>query len=310
MSTFDLIRLVKRNFLFILLASLVGLTAGYWITRVKPAANLENSLFYSFSVSAKNSSQNDNYENLQAADQITESIQGWIKDPAFQDAVTAQTSLKLPIKAKKQEKNNLVISFDSKDSTESDLYQKSIDSELKKRLIEYNRPSSFEVTIGGQSFHSENKLDLNILFLLGGLIIGKFLGVTTAYLSEKYRSKLIAESEISQLIDHKAVFYFSSLYHFKRHHSVLTAYLDRKYHRQKIQLINLTRKPKVGLETLSSMTGEVEMKSYEFPKQTIDIKSESPAIILVQLGETSTIHLKELNLFNLENHEVIVFNRV
>ena len=310
MNLIDIIRLTKRNIVFITLAALLGLLAGYGITKVKPPLNLENSIFYSFSVNSKISSQNTNYENLQSADQITESIQGWTKDPAFQETVNNQTGLNFPIRAKKQEKNNLTISFDSQNSAEADLYQKSIDQELKKRLSSYNLPSSFDIIIGIQSFHRENKLNLDFLFILGGLIIGKFLGILASYLSEKYRNRLVNENEISQIIDHKALFYFSSLYDFKKQHSILTAYLDRKYHRQKIQLINLTRKSKVGLETLSSMTGEVEMKSYEFPRQTSEIKPENPAILLVQLGETSKSHLKELNLFELQNHEVIVFNRI
>ncbi len=310
MSTIDLLRLVKRNFLFITLAALVGLMAGFGVTKIKPTANLENSLFYSFSVNAKNSTQNNNYENLQSADQITESIQGWIKDPAFQDNVTNESNLKLQIRGKKQEKNNLIISFDSKNTAEADLYQKAIDHELRKRLSTYNLASSFDIAIGSQSFHSESKLDLSFIFIFGGLIIGKFLGIWAAYLHEQYRNKLITVKTLSKLINHQALFYFSSLYHFKKHHAILTAYLDRKYHQQKIQLINLTKKPKVGLETLSSMSEGVEMKSYEFPKQLKDIKANCPAIILVQLGETSNQHLTELNLFSLENHEVIVFNRI
>lgn len=310
MSTIDLIRLVKRNFLFIVLASLIGLTAGYGVTKLRPIASLENSLFYSFSVNAKNASQNNSYENLQAADQITESIQGWIKDPAFQDTINRQANLNIPIKAKKQEKNNLIISFDSHDSSQSDSYQKAIDQELRNRLNKYSQTSSFEITIGGQSFYQDSKFNLSILIILAGLIIAKLLGILFSYLFEKYTNKLVTEDELSKIIEHKGLFYFGSLNQFKRHHAVLAAYLDRKYHQQKIQLINLTRKPKVGLETLSSMTGEVEMKCYEFPKQIKEIKAESPAIILVQLGESSAVHIKQLNLFNLEKHEVIVFNRI
>lgn len=310
MTTIDLLRLVKRNFLFITLAALVGLMAGFGVIKINPTLSLENSLFYSFSVNAKNSTQNNNYENLQSADQITESIQGWIKDPAFQENVTNESNLKLQIKGKKQEKNNLIISFDSKNTAEADLYQKAIDHELRNRLSAYNHVSSFDITIGSQSFHTKNKLDLSFIFIFGGLIIGKFLGIWAAYLHEQYRNKLTNEKQVSELINHQVLFYFSSLHQFKKHHSVLAAYLDRKYYQQKIQLINLTKKTKVGLETLSSMTGEVEIKSYEFPKQIKEIKPDHPAIILVQLGETSVTRLKELNLFNLENHEVILFNRV
>lgn len=168
----------------IIFCAIIG---GFVATRYG-TAHLENSIFIDVSVQDK-FQKTSAYENLEAADQITESIQGWIIDPSFQDAVNKASSTNLAILSKKQEKNNLVISFKSTDEGTSATLGEKINQQLQKRIQEYNTNSDLLIFTNDQPLQTTPKGSQMVPYIVISAAAGLFLGLILIALFHDLRKK-------------------------------------------------------------------------------------------------------------------------
>ena len=126
------------------------------------------------------------YETVQAADQFSESVQGWFKNPAFIEKINTQAEYKVDLSARKQEKQNLVITFRTETEEQAEKVSQVTERILRDQIARYNRETGndfrlpiFNLTIKEGTYHLA-------LFGVFGLIIGFFLGYALSAILEKF----------------------------------------------------------------------------------------------------------------------------
>lgn len=272
MNIKEFIKLILRNKVSILICILLCTISGYFYAEKKQQHVINSNIFITFSI--KNSLNSSSDENLQASDQITETVQGWFKDPALINEIKDQSKLNFGIIAKKQEKNNLQISYDSNDLVSAQIFEKQIINSLKTRIDSYNQNSDFLVKIGLENgFHQAIGNITNIYLLLSSLI-GLILGIIIAYFYEISSDKFLSRSEIKNSIT------------YSHENSKLILSLLNSKKSNKIQFIQLF--PKTNTST-KSFYKELSLKEKEIIiiDKNIDQLREQDSIFLVSLGKTT-----------------------
>lgn len=188
MTILDSFKLAKRNLLTIICCTLLSSTAGFIYSRSLNTNLFDNQLFISISIQDKQKTTNA-YENLQAADQITESIQGWLKDPSLQQQLHQQTGLNFPFSGKRQEKNNLLINFISSDQASASTFSTTLVSTLKQRVTEYSQNSDLTILLNPQTLFTSRKSNPQVIYLIIATLLGLILGFIFSWLYEEISPK-------------------------------------------------------------------------------------------------------------------------
>lgn len=176
----------KFKFL-ILLTTILGLIGGYLAYQKANSIPFQNTIFYSLSAQSKTSGTSA-YENLQAADQFTESVQGWFRDPGFLEKINSLSKESFALNTRKQEKNNLLITFNSPTQEQGIKHANSISQTLQTAISTYNQNSdtNFNLALQNQNFTEQSA---NILFyILIGLFAGLIFPIALIWLYSEYFS--------------------------------------------------------------------------------------------------------------------------
>jgi hypothetical protein len=269
----------------------------------------ENTLFISVGIQDKYKGS-DSYENLQAADQMTESIVGWFKDPSFQKELTASSQLGYALKAKKQEKNNILVNFNSTDENTANLYKQGILDTLNKRISSYNQLSDLQINLPTATLDISRKADGLSLYLMLSALIGLIFGVFISYLYESFFDKIASLNDFRTITGLESPFVYSSVKKLKSQHHFLIKYLNQNYRDNQVQLLDLTHKSKIGLELLSKFGEFREIKSYDLPRDLEKINPAHPTVIICELGYTSKQTLRELSLLKFTHLEAVILDRL
>jgi capsular polysaccharide biosynthesis protein len=310
MTLLDYLKLFHRNIFIILLTTAVCLCAGVFASDAAGrSGNFDNTVFLSIGIQDSGNST-DSYENLQAADQITESIQGWFRDPLFQQTVNQNSGLNYSLKAKKQEKNNLLLNYFSQNESDARKYHDAVISELGQRLASYDRASDLKINLAADSLSINPRGSSLPLYLFITLLLGLACGMAMAFLYEYLFHKVMFATELKNNFPETKVFHYRSYKNFKKNYGYLLNYLNNQYSRQKIQIIDLTRKSKIGLEIISKHGDFQEVRSYDLPHDLEKIKSGLTTIIITEFGHTSTNTLSDLSILNFSKVELIAFDRI
>ncbi len=309
MTILEFLKLLYRNIFVILITILICLGAGLAASNALSSKGFENTLFLSIGVQDKYQSS-DAYENLQAADQITESIQGWFKDPSFQKEINEYSGLGYALKAKKQEKNNIVVGYSSGDANKSLLYKESILEILGERISSYNQLSDLQINLASAKLNVSQKPDSLPLYLILSSLIGLILGMLIAWIYEITFNRLTSLNEFSQISGVEAPFCYESVKKLKSRHQFLIKYLSGKYHDNKIQLLDLTRGNKTGLEFLSKHGQFSDIKSFKIPQEIEQVNISHPSVIICELGYTDKTLLKNITLLGFTHIEAIILDRI
>lgn len=116
------------------------------------------------------------YDTLQAADQFTESMQGWFKNPAFLEKIRSESGTNVDLSVRKQEKQNLIITFKAASAQAADKIVQSTRTALENQLSVYNGRNASSFTMPAfDPYIKEYRLPL-ILFAFCGAVAGIFIG--------------------------------------------------------------------------------------------------------------------------------------
>jgi capsular polysaccharide biosynthesis protein len=124
----------------------------------------------------------DPFNTLQAADQFTESVQGWFKNPSFLEEIKSGSGLNVDFNVRKQEKQNLLLTFRSDTPENAMLIATVTRTGLEKRISSYNSMNASNFTLSlFDTFLNEGTTPI-WLFPLAGLVCGLFIGYFLALL--------------------------------------------------------------------------------------------------------------------------------
>lgn len=309
MTIFEYLKLAIRHKYLILVVLIAALITGSLIANNNQKLNVNNTVFYIFGIQDPNQ-QTNSYENLQAADQITESIQGWFKDPSFLSEINRQSNLSFAIKSKKQEKNNLVLTYNSDNNSNGDIFSQTISRVLQQRINNYNANSDLQIKISSQLPHSSEKASDLGLYLLISLIAGLLTGYLSAYFYEYFTGKVKSKTEIKHIMKRRPVFTFTNHKQLKTKYHFLVKFLQNNFVQEKLQILDLTSKSKIGLEVISKHTNFQEVKSFDIPVDLSGVNLDVPTLILVELGHSKQNNLKQLVALKFTHLELILLDQI
>ncbi len=237
----ETIHFLLRNFKFIFIFTLISIFIGLIVIVTDKELSTQNTVFVSIASSAKNRATNTLYaEGLMIPDNFTETLQGWLKNPAFLSRISSQGIIFTDFGGKRQEKNNLIISYKTSDQTAGNKLSNILRTELNKLISQYNQSSDFQFSIAVYDFQNapvENKFYKAIVV---SFIIGILLGILFSLLKEVSQNKIIFSSQLEEkgfIVHHT---------HFGRSHKLeeLLAHRMEKETSEKIQIINLHKEIK------------------------------------------------------------------
>lgn len=306
----DYLKLASRNIYLIIIVTIICATGGFLFTQSLNTNPYGATLFLSFGIEDKATKTTSSYENLQAADQITESIQGWFKDPSFINEINLNSPLNPNIQAKKQEKNNLLISFSSPDQDSAKLISNRILAVLTSRLTQYSTQSDLKITIATNSLDIALQSSKNKIFILISIIIGLIVGFLGALFWENILQVIKSDQHFESIFTKKLLASFTNDKEFKKNHFFLSKYLSEKYRKQPLQIIDLTHKNKFGLETISKHSEIGEIKSLKLPVDFPKINTHTPTLLILEIGYTKIKLIKELNNFQFSNLNIISIQKI
>ncbi len=130
------------------------------------------------------------YENVQAADHFSESIQGWFKNPSLLKTIEEKTGKKIEINAKKQEKQNVVITYSDTKKDNLEKTDKIINEQLQKSIEEYNKATGTHFHLALYNTVIEESTKSYVLYVALGLLVGLFLGFSLMAMYQKIQQEL------------------------------------------------------------------------------------------------------------------------
>lgn len=229
------------------------------------------------------------YEAVEAADHFTEAVQGWMLNPGLIQRINENSGETVNISARKQEKQNLILTFSSLNTESAEKIAGAVQEELTKDITAYNQAaqSAFNIAVF-DSRHEESSVR-QIFFPILGIILGLFLGILLAYLFEILNNLAMFPSQIEEVTQKKtrAVSKKNS-----------GAYMEALAQKEGLKDVTLVQVGKnLSAEKVTKAlkeVGEVTMASWPGSTEKNNaIENKTTTILLTELGKTPLNNLEE-----------------
>lgn len=137
-----------------------------------------------------NATNSSIYENVQAADHFSESVQGWFKNPSLIKTIEEKTGKKIEMNAKKQEKQNVVITYSDTKKDNLVKADKIIKEQLQRSIEEYNSATGTHFHLALYNTTIEESTKSYVLYIALGIFVGLFLGISLMAVYQKFQQEL------------------------------------------------------------------------------------------------------------------------
>lgn len=288
MTFLDYLKLIRRHWIPAFLLTLIVTVSTLVLVQWKNNRPYETTVFLSIGSIEKANTANpaDIYENVQAADNFSETVQGWFKNPDFSNGIRLVGSSEMS--ARKQEKQNLVITFSSESDEQAFEMNNLLHSGLQKEIETYNAATGGKFIMAIYDVDTEQKNLSLLLFLLIGILGGAVSASFALYGYEYLFQKISSAAQASEILQKQPIERLSSLE--SKQLNFLSAYL-RKIDKN-IQLIGAGADISKLAAALKHHHGKVE--GINFPDQSQEIKTHDHHVIVCILGRTSQEDLRKL----------------
>lgn len=266
MNLLNLRYFLKRSTVFIIILSLFTAALSFGFYQLYRGGNTYNAtIFVNLGVKEKNGLSQGNssaYDLVQAADAFSETVQGWFKNPEFTSRIKNSLSAGIDVSAKKQEKQNLVITFKAPDETFAKKAAQSIRDNLQQEIGTYNLAtnSSFQIAIYNAEFRTESS-SVKYLILIIGLILGLMISMLLKLFVEKYLNAVTYIEQAEDILGKAADIIDSqkpdSVHFLKKifaHHG-----------ENKPLIIGLNFNPEQLIKNLEKLSGDLKCQAMELP---------------------------------------------
>jgi hypothetical protein len=116
------------------------------------------------------------FETVQASDSFTETVMGWFKNPSFLEQVKSVSGQNVDFSVRKQEKQNLVVTFKTGTSEEGKRIGQITEEVLRGEIAKYNQATDSDFRMPVADIFSKEGTIHPALFAVAGLFFGLFLG--------------------------------------------------------------------------------------------------------------------------------------
>ena len=256
-------KLYQRNWLPILFITLVVAAAFAQATISRSTATHAGTTFVS--IGTKNATDSTSFDDFQAADQFTESIQGWFRNPDLLTKIAANLDQsKVSISARKQEKQNLVLTYIAESEQAANAIGDQTIATLSQAIQNYNA-NTFPIALSRS--YSDTIPDRSTLFIGLGLIVGLIAAIGLTYLYEFLFGFASLPGQVTQILQKDTT-------------TKLVGELTYKHP----TAIYISAKPK-----------KAPKNSFSFPNETREIlRAKKEIVVIAQLGKAKIEDIKNL----------------
>jgi capsular polysaccharide biosynthesis protein len=272
--------IIKRHLTGIVIIALVTTLAGALYYHLYSSDNpTAATIFINIGSKEKTDAVNASsvYDHLQAADAFTETIMGWFKNKDLLSRIETQAMAEASITAQKQEKQNLLITFRTKNEQTAKKLSMSIQENLLAEIGTYNKStgSSFQVTIFSATYEQYTSRTLLIIIFLG-IILGLSLGFILYFALETITGKIIYSWQPEQILEMKALENLPSKFTKSGQFNYLIA-LFHNIPYKNFSIIGLGFNPESIVSALSPSLPDHRLTGIEFPEESAEIAGEHGA---------------------------------
>ena len=142
------------------------------LVQAKNTKPFETTIFVTIGQTETANTATTAFDNVQASDYFSETVQGWLKNPEFINRVYTKASTSVEIATRKQEKQNFLITFTTSNPETGTNLGNIIKTELTTEMETYDQKTNGKFQIAIFSAKTEQKPQSIPLFILIGIISG------------------------------------------------------------------------------------------------------------------------------------------
>lgn len=289
MNFLDYIYLIRRNLVSVALITLLVMGVTMTLVKMKNNNAFQSTAFITVGNSLKTFGTLSPYENVQAADHFSETVQGWFKNPDFQQRI--QKTAKTDISARKQEKQNVVISFSADSEETSKKINEDIKSELEKEIDSYNLKTGSTFQLAAYSLNIEEKPLSYLIFMIVSLLGGITLSSFAVYFLEYFTRKTSSISQIQAVTGKPPIDIIHGL---NKNDLTFIRAIVKKNEKKNVQFITMSGGSKKAHDLFQQKIGGNNVHIVNFPEHAEKISENAHHVVVCELGRTTTDDLGKI----------------
>ena len=228
----------------------------------------------------------DGFYAVEASEKFAETVSGWGKNPDLLNKISQKSGIEMgkKISVSPQKKQNLIISAMAKSNQEVIKLAEATKEVFSQELEKYNAKSKrFNFIFSDTVVKFQKVVFLALIF--GGILLGIFLGILSAYFTEFFLGKVSFDEEVEGLFKKK----------------VLTR-VPHKWSKNDLNILKsfvLSQKKLVivGVDIdVSKIAKEAKVDFINFPDKASKISNKT-VLVALTLGKTKMDTLKSLTNF-------------
>ena len=181
MNILSSLKLYRKNWIGILFITIVSTTAAISVAATRDPSTHEATLFLSIATK-QNSTISTTFDDVQAADRFTETVQGWFKNPDLIKRIEQATGQPAHLSARKQEKQNLIVTLPAIGEEQATALANVTIEELRNDINKYNAETQSQYTLALTSVTVQEQETKLLIFGIVGFAFGLALGIALTHL--------------------------------------------------------------------------------------------------------------------------------
>lgn len=245
------------------------------------------------------------YENVQAADQFAETVQGWFKNPDLIAKIENQAGTSIDFTARKQEKQNLVITYKAKNEDQAKKNSQLLRDNLKNEIAIYNNQTGSNFQLAIYSTHIQEQSIPPFFFAILGILIGFFAAILISYSYEYFFGFASYDTQIEEILGKRKL---DKLPRRLKEQSLdfLAAFMERPPY-ENIMLAGVNLKPLKLSNLLKNKLPAKTFSHIHLPHESQKLSSSDTQVILIcQLGKTKLDDLKKILTLLPKNFHLVI----
>jgi len=267
-------------------------------------------MFYTISLEDSQETTDFKYSNFYAEHsslEFSRTVSGWFDDPSFEAQTFIDSNINKDeemtfvkklfgfFKAKRVERQNIQVSFDTYEDAKSHKLADTLTKVLKGRLSEYNKQSNSHYQVALTSKWVEKKEASILMSVTISILMGLLIGVLLMYLYEYFAGKISTTYQAEEIFENECVEQSCKC-------SYPTSYLKKFVKLEKINSVLC-----VGFSPKRKIS-EIK-ESLSFPLDIDKLDESKKTLVVVRLGCSKSEDLKKISkLINKGNREFVVLS--
>lgn len=295
MTFHDYLWLIIRRWKEILAITLITMITGVLVSNWKNKTAFETTIFITVGAQQQNTNTMPTslYENVQAGDQFAETIMGWFKNPSFLQKIAEKSGFMVNPGARKQEKQNVVINFNSGSVPEAQEITTALHETLDEEILHYNDTTLSHFQLGLFASRTEQKPVSTTSVIILALALGSLLGTGYAWFFEQTQNRAISLNEVTAALHHPILETFFSQDPKIDQLGFITAHLKKNpAHEMLIAGMNFT--PTKLSKKLQKTLNSKNIQTIELPQEAEKISEHGHLLLVAKLGTSNLEDMQKI----------------